>query len=146
MVAPTWRTVEVPIMEAVAELTARTSVVRLSSMIAEATQLDPVEVGLAIGRLIDAGYLSAGRPVRGGDLSLYPGVRMLERGLRETGVWPKEEVGVTIVNVLDEQIERTSDPDERSRLEKLRDAAVAVGTSVLTSVVTEGVKRATLGS
>ena len=70
---------------------------------------------------------------------------MLERGLREVGIWPNEDVAGTFETVIDERIELASDPEQRSRLKSFRDAALAVGQEVVAGVLTEAVKRAAMG-
>ena len=146
MATPTWRTREVPILEATAQLTVEHQWVRHSSEIASATGLTDEEVALGIARLAEAEYVHYGSQLHhpGGGRS-YTGVGLLERGLREVGVWPNEDVGSTFVTVMDERIELASDPEQRSRLKSLRDAALGVGQEIVAGVLTEAVKRAALG-
>lgn len=60
-----------------------------------------------------------------------------ERGLRVVGAWPSEAAaGEALVAALREAIARTEDPVEKSKLERLLDAAGSVGTSVLGGVLT----------
>jgi len=143
---PTWRTREIPILEAIAQLTAEHQRVRHSSEIASATGLTDEEVALGLVRLAEAGYGQDGSQPNhpGGGRSLM-GVGLLERGLREVGVWPNEDVGGTLVTVMDERIELASDSEQRSRLESLRDAVLGVGQEVVAGVLTEAVKRAAMG-
>jgi hypothetical protein len=146
MATATWRTREVPILEAIAGLTLEHKAVPRSSAIARATGLTAQEVALGIERLAEAGYIEYSSRLNhsvGGQS--YVGIGLLERGLREVGVWPNEGVGVTFVTVMDERIELASDPEQRSRLKSLRDAALGVGQEVVAGVLTEAVKRAALG-
>lgn len=146
MATPTWRTREVPILEAIAQLTVDHEIVRHSSEIASATGLTDEDVALGIARLAEAEYVEYGSRLNhpGGGRS-YVGIGLLERGLREVGVWPNEDVGSTFVTVMDEKIELASDPDQRSRLRSLRDAVLGVGQEVVAGVLTEAVKRAAMG-
>ena len=70
MATATWRTREVPILEAIAQLTVEHHRVRHSSEIATATGLTDEEVALGIARLADAEY----RPVAPGT-GQGPGLR-----------------------------------------------------------------------
>lgn len=146
MATPTWRTREVPILEAIAGLTVEHERMRHSSAIATATGLTDEEVALGIERLAEAEYIGYGSRLNhpGGGRS-YMGVGLLERGLREVGVWPNEGVAGTFVAVMDERIELASDPEQRSRLKSLKDAVLGVGQEVVAGVLTEAVKRAALG-
>ena len=58
-------------------------------------------VALGIARLADAEYIEYGSRLNhpGGGRS-YMAVGLLERGLREVGVWPNEGVAVTFVAVM----------------------------------------------
>jgi hypothetical protein len=143
---PTWRTREVPILEATAQLTVEHQWVRHSSEIASATGLTDEDVALGIARLAEAEYVRFGSQLHhpGGGRS-YTGVGLLERGLREVGIWPNEDVAGTFETVIDERIELASDPEQRSRLKSFRDAALAVGQEVVAGVLTEAVKRAAMG-
>jgi hypothetical protein len=142
----TWQTREVPILEAIAELTVDTECVRHSGELTSATGLTDEEVALGIERLAEAEYIEHGsRLIQTGGGRSYVGVRLLERGLREVGMWPREGVGETFVTVVDERIASASDPEQRSRLTIFRDAALGVGQEVVAGLLTEAAKRAVLG-
>ena len=64
MAASTWATVEVPILEAIATLSEGKRFVHNSTQIANATGLGVAEVGIALGRLKEAGYIAASPVIR----------------------------------------------------------------------------------
>ena len=59
MARDTWQTVELPILDAITELTSDRSSVHNMGQIVDATRLDEADVALAIGRLYEAGYVPA---------------------------------------------------------------------------------------
>ena len=68
-------------------------------------------------------------------------IRLLERGLRATGMWPSDPYE-EFISVLSEAIAREPDADKRSRLQHVMDAVADVGKGVASGVITEIVKRA----
>jgi hypothetical protein len=137
--AGTWATVEQPILETIARLAEDPPG---TSEVVEATSLPEGKVQLALRRLYQADYLT------GVDASTFDSgfelmrIELLERGLRATGEWPADAYD-EFVAAVGQAIESESNPVERTKLEKLRDAATAVGRDVATALITDVLKRAT---
>jgi hypothetical protein len=100
----------------------------------EATGLDERATQRSLRRLFDADYLT------GHDVTTFGsaeheliGIRLLEKGLRATGVWPDDGYQAFLAE-LDAKIEVAA-PDERSRLERLRDGVIGVGRDVATDLI-----------
>lgn len=117
---------ETRILHAVAEAekggeTAQTSSQDLGRL-EEFGKVDQGDIDTAVQRLHRAGYLD------GHDASSAAGyylmrLHLIERGLREVQVWPAEEGLDALLRVIDERLAATDDPEERSRLQKIRDGA-----------------------
>lgn len=139
MAESTWEAREIPILEAVA---AAGGEPLESDAIVEATGLEPSAVGYGVEALVDGQYLTG---KDWGDMSsTFPEwgrLRLAERGRRAVGAWPREEGGLDVLlDLLAERIAATDDPDERSRLERFRDAAKDMGSQVGTSLLTAWLK------
>jgi hypothetical protein len=63
------------------------------------------------------------------------GIRLLERGLRQGGVWPSEDFGAAFRSKLEKAIGAATDEQERTKLEWLRDAAKALGGKALNTLI-----------
>lgn len=68
--------------------------------------------------------------------------RLTPKGRRQVGQWPSDDVVTELLAGLQAKIDAEPDPVERSRLERLRDAAGEVSRSVLSAVVTAAAKGA----
>lgn len=117
----TWYEREAPILEVVytrEEAGDRTDL----NHVAEATGLDPAVAGRAVRSLVESDYLDGSDVTGLDDVLTFLNLRLLERGRREIGQWPPGPAEALIA-LLDRRIDATTDPDERSRLERFRDAA-----------------------
>lgn len=145
MPEPTWTTIEVPILAAIADRTPKPGKAGPSlDDVAQATGLDPDTVAVALDRLKDAGY------VRGliAFTTRPPAIinlQLTERGLRSSGVWPSDDPFEDLVRVLNEQIAREPDQEKASRLRRLLSAVVDAGRDVGVGVLTELFTRGALG-
>jgi DNA-binding PadR family transcriptional regulator len=66
--------------------------------------------------------------------------RLTEKGLQVVAAWPgaaSDDVVLRLLDVLNAEIERTDDPDRKSKLEKLRDGVAGIGRDVLTDVLSK---------
>jgi len=62
------------------------------------------------------------------------------RGWQVVAAWPgaaSDDVVLRLLDVLNAEIERTDDPDRKSKLEKLRDGVAGIGRDVLTDVLSK---------
>ena len=90
----------------------------------------------ALDLLVDGGYLA-----REGSISSPHGplaVSVTARGLQAVGGWPAtsaEAATEALLAALDRAIEEADDPEHRTKLERLRDASIDVGSGVLTNVL-----------
>lgn len=133
-----WSTREQPILDAIAELSESGN--PGLDRIVEVTSLPHGEVQRAVQSLAEADYLTGlDVSTMGTGFDLIE-IRLLERGLRATGIWPSDPYD-EFVNVLEERLAASTDPAERSRLQRLLDAAIDVGKGAATAVITDVVKR-----
>jgi hypothetical protein len=134
----TWSTVEEPILEAIKSLEADDPG---TDEIIGATGLSKGEVQTGLRRLLQADYIT------GIDVTTMSSgfelirIQLLERGLRITGEWPADAYDEFVAAVQD-AIAKEPNPDERTKLERLRDAAAGVGRDVATTLIVDALKRA----
>jgi hypothetical protein len=120
--AMTWYEREVPILEAVharEEAGDRTDL----EDIVEATGLDSLVAGRAVRSLVESGRLEGIDATGGDDVTNFLRLRLLEPARRDIGQWPPGPAEALIA-LLDRRIDTATDPYERTRLERFRDAAV----------------------
>jgi hypothetical protein len=91
--------------------------------------LDDVKLGLR--GLADAGYIRF-EEIAANRILIEPA--LLERGRREIGQWPADASYAAFIAALENQIAEASGP-ERTRLDKLLDVAVDVGSTVISKVL-----------
>lgn len=140
MATPTWATRELPLLEAIDSGATSMGGPRWEDLVT-ATGLPASEVQLALRRLYDNGWIDGFDVTSMGPTGFeLMEIRLLEPALRAVGVWPSDPYE-ELVRALRDQINRETDPEQKNRLERLLQAAVEVGQSVLTSVVTDVVKR-----
>lgn len=143
MVASTWEGREQVILEALADHEATGQRPMTSDDVAEATGLDGTTTALGLIALVEADY------VEGHDASSaeqvhdwFVSLRLREKGRRAAKQWPPEGAAEVLQEIIDNRIAAATDPEEKSRLVKLRDGLAGVGKGVLTSVLAEFAKNA----
>ena len=95
----------------------------------------PFDVTLrGVRALAESGYVIGHDNSTSVGWDLY-GIRLLERGRRAIGQWPTEDVYETLVLMLQTQISNETDPERRSRLQKLLATVTDVGKDVAGSVL-----------
>ena len=136
MVESTWEARELRILEAVATGEEERRDQLTNDDVAELTGLEPEEVERGLLALIDATppYIDGAHAAAGGELCYLIGIRLLERGRREVRQWPPDSA-TAFIEELKQRMENSSDPVERSRLQKLLDAALSVSREVLGEVL-----------
>jgi hypothetical protein len=134
-----WARREQPILDAIATLSS-TSNSRFED-IEKATGMTHQEVQTGVWNLYEAAYITGMDVSSMGDGFDLIEIRLLERGLRATGMWPSDPYD-EFVRVLHEAIANEPDAEKKSRLERVLDAVTEVGKGVATGVITEIVKRA----
>lgn len=121
-------------MEAIAELE-ESHEVATSERVAAATGLDTGLVGRTMKRLHDARFIMAvDATAMGEDTPVFVGAELLERGLRVVGQWPPD-VSDAFIQRLDALIGSVSDPEERTRLERLKLAAADVSKNIVAGAI-----------
>ena len=70
-------------------------------------------------------------------------IELTEKGHRAVGHWPSPDSYEDLLRVLDDKIAATQDPEERSRLARFRDGALALGTKVGSELLTAWVRSQT---
>jgi hypothetical protein len=130
-----WQRRDFPVLvEATRQVDAREAVDVHAMAVAADTDEDGVDEALAA--LEDAGYLDTIRgPTRtSGDAQLH-GVRLRERGLRATGLWPNDDDQAdALVQVLEQAADQVSDGDDQSALRKAGRLLRGVPAAVLADV------------
>lgn len=131
----TWETRELPILVAIGQAEEAGGNINAAAQGALSDLADQVYVK-TIDRLRDAGYITTF------GVEEYPmPAGLTERGLRAVGTWPSEDVFRELVKVIEANIDTAPTPQERKKLEGLRDALVAVGTATGTQVLSTLVLR-----
>ena len=138
MAARTWETREQPILEALAEREASGVRVYLSSDVGASIGLTEIDTEIGFLGLEEDRYLTAGPKRLMGGVMINP--RLLGKGRRAVGQWPADPYE-ELLRALRDQIAREADPQTRSRLQGIVEALGEVGQTVLTSVLTDVVKR-----
>lgn len=136
MAALTWEHRERPILEAILSLeeagTHRDANVEL---LAEMTGLEPAVVGRALQSLSDARFVEAiDSSTFGSTYPEYMAPRLLERGRRDVGQWPPD-VAEAFTQRLDTLISAETDPAEKGRLQRLKEAAGEVSKGVVSGAI-----------
>jgi hypothetical protein len=140
MIDDTWRSRELPILQAVAE-GEQTGVDDITTeWLLDRTGLTPDAVARGLGALLDGTYIDAT------DASTYAGsyfmgVGLRERGRRTTGTWPPDDAYQALIQLLEQRIADSSTDEERSRwtrlLNGMKGLARDVGTNTIASAIIE---------
>lgn len=116
---------ELPLLEALAVLEREHGIDFLT--LSEYSRLARDQVVIGVEALIEDGYVtvSPSHDFGGKD---WVSLRLLGPGRRAVRQWPAEEnTGQALVDVLEQRLEETDDPEEQSRLERMRDAVKGLG-------------------
>jgi len=132
---PTWVRREQLLLEAIAAAEEAGERVNTADLV-ETTGLGEVETQLGIRALYDAEFIDGSDATTMGDIFDLMLIRLLELGRQAVGQWPSEDQYAALLAVLDRQISEARDADERTRLERLRDAAIGAGREVAVSLLT----------
>jgi len=133
----TWESREIPMLEVIALDEQQGSGVPLASdVIGMRAGLADRDVAVGLRALHEADYVTGAAIHTTGGWSMI-NVRLTERGRRAVGQWPSDDLADELIRILDARIERAHDEGERSRLKKLRDAALDVGRGLLSDALFE---------
>lgn len=133
---------ELVLLQAIAQAEQESDEDTDSYRLPEATGLESREAESGLRALFDARF-TTGTDVSGFDQVFgLLAIRLLERGRRAVGQWPPEDQYDAFVAVLEQQISDAATDEERTRLDRIRDAAVGVGRDVLTSVLSAWARQA----
>lgn len=135
MASSTWDTRERPLLEAVITLEAAGDNLSIQRL-AEQAGLTERDALLGVAALINARYL-VGEEVTGmgEEVRQFIVEEPTERARRATGQWPPLDTYEDLVDLLDERIETTDDPEEKGKLRRLRDAVRDVGSGMMADVL-----------
>lgn len=127
----TWDDREQRLLETIADAEAA-GVNRIDTAdVAEALpELRRAQVELGLRNLLEAAYIT-GTDVTDADSEVCDlmEIRLIERGYRAVRQWPSEDAAATLLSIIDARIDATTDPEESSRLQRLRDALRSTGTA-----------------
>lgn len=84
--------------------------------------------------------------IAGTNAATHSGFDMLDIGLREkgrraVGQWPAYDAYDAFLTRLQRRLEETTDAAERSRLERFRDGAIALGREVVAELIADVIRR-----
>ena len=129
MAHPTWDQREQLILEAIADLEPTHPQLNNDDL-ATATGLDRGAVDRGLLALVEAGYVT-GTNAAAEELCYLLGARLLERGLRAVGQWPAEDSAEALLELLRARVDTAATEDERTRWERVLNAAKGVSGKAL---------------
>ena len=106
--------------------------------IASELGLDSIRVLRELERLRDGDFIYLKMYVSGGknrDEAQIMEIRLLERGAKQVGQWPSDNLYAALLSALDERIVDTPPGKEKARLDKLRESLAAIGTTVVSELL-----------
>jgi hypothetical protein len=102
--------------------------------------VDRAVVVRTVRRLAEAGYVSVHDVSTMAESDFWV-LDLTAAGLRSIGAWPNPaDASDVFLSVIDKLIERSADPEEQTRLEKLKSVAGDVSKASLTALVVGAVK------
>lgn len=132
----TWDEREQVILEAIAdaEVERGEDIERVDKLV-DITGLPRVQVLLGVRALRESAYVTAvdaggANDTADGD---FLAIALLERGRRATGQWPADG-GDALIKLLESRVAASTTEEERTRWERLRDAAKALGGKALSEL------------
>ena len=140
MADSTWEARELPILEAVARAEAKGRFVANNNELAETTGLERDTVDLGLFALRDARYLT-GVDAAAEELCYLLEIRLLERGRRAIRQWPSEDAADTLLELLSARVAAASTEEDRSRWQRLLDAAKGLGGAALRELTITWIER-----
>ncbi len=130
-----WYRLDLPVLEAAVELDADGQSIE-GSPLATATGLGEDEIALALQALLEANYFEGRVTKTFGPTRIIHIHGITEKARRETGQWPSGDLYESLLAVLRADIERTDDPEKKTKLQAMRDAASSIGRDVVVEVLT----------
>ena len=135
-----WERLDLPVLRAIAADTADQRGTSLHDL-ASITGFGIDEVARSLENLTDAHYIEA-QFLRGADeIVAVHDVRLRERGMRATGVWPPDEAYQTFLDVIERMAEAEPNPERKSKLRKVGEAVAGLGSEVAGNVIAAVVTR-----
>jgi hypothetical protein len=104
--------------------------------LAKATELDGDTLQRGLKALHEGGYITGTRMSGHIQYRLYylQNIGLTAAARRAIGQWPSDSLD-RLVEVLDDRLAAATDPDERSRLQRLREALLNAGTGITLDVL-----------
>ena len=136
-----WAEREAKVLEAILAIEEDDSDRVVSTDLAKTVGLSEAEVIRAMNALYEADYIAWSNRAGLGATKTYIVPRLLERGRRAVGQWPKDGFD-ELVAVLDERIRAVPEGPEKSGLERFRDAVLGMGREVVVDVLGAAIKSA----
>ena len=135
-----WQERELGILESLAAAEERDEPELRWDELLEHTELRPVQLSMGLRALYDDGFITGHDVSSQGSIWTLDWVRLLGPGRVASGQWPAEDGYVALLEALEERI-ASATGEERTRLERARDALKDLGTKVGTSVLVDVIKR-----
>lgn len=135
LLADTWHSRELPLLVEVARRLEESRGYVPTQEAGVTAGLTPEQTERAVVALADAGLVAGiNEP---GVIGLEVVSKVSPEARRLVGLWPSEDAAADrLLAALDALVERASDPDERSRLLKVRDGLAGAGRDVVVGVAT----------
>ncbi len=140
----TWHQREQLLLEAIRDLEDELLGQLQNMHLTEHTGLGATDVALGLQALLDGDFIA------GGDISSAEdppgsaqllGIRLRPAGRVHVRQWPGDDAAAALLEVLDDAIERTDDPEQRGALEQTRRGLKGLAGKVLTEVAVGYAKR-----
>lgn len=145
MVTDLWTETDLPLLVEIAEHDAEHGPIKSQEDLAKLTGEDEQRVRQSLGRLHDGGMIAAiSTPMMGA--SYFNKIRVTAEGRRAVGQWPSRDAAAALLEAIEARITQASDPQERSRWERVRDDLKALGISAVAAVLVESAKYAAGGA
>lgn len=134
----TWSVRESPILEAIFDLEEEGDESGFSNVmtgnVAERARLELSETRREIRALYEAAFITGHDDSTGSGWDLMS-IRLLERGRRAVGQWPNDDPYLSLVKMIESQIDHEPEGERRARMKKLLGALTDVGSDVAGSVL-----------
>jgi hypothetical protein len=132
----TWDARELPILRHIHGLEESLARPIMFADLASSSELDADTLQRGLKALHEGGYVTGIRMSGHSEYRIYylQNIGLTTAARRAVGQWPSDSLE-RLVEVLNQRLNATDDPDEKSRLERLRDAIVDAGSAITVDVL-----------
>ena len=149
MVDETWLSTDLPLLTAIIEVereVAPGSMIDGGAILAKAQlAMPPDDLTRAVLRLAKADYIDLVPLHGGGQVLGWHITGATERARRASGQWPPDDAYLSLIQVIQDQIEKSPDEATMGKLRTTLDALLSVGRDVGVDLTAEFLKRTVMG-